>query len=269
MPTASPSFQDLFHQVFGALPRQGPGNRASAARALALCPDLPAYPAVLDLGCGVGGQTLHLAELTAGSILAIDRHPPFIDQLTATLTERGLTGRVRARAGDLADLGLPAASFDLIWSEGALYNLGIPRALAICRPLLRDGGYLAFTDCVWRVANPSAAARAVFAAEYPTMGRVEDVLALIGAGGFELVGHFTLPDAAWWEDFYTPMERQVRAMRERYRHDSAALAKLAEIGQEPDFHRRHGDAYAYEFFVARRSSKSGSIAGHEVKKDFG
>ena len=135
MTTASPSFQDLFHQVFRALPRQGPGNRASAARALALCPDLPAYPAVLDLGCGVGGQTLHLAALTAGSILAIDRHPPFIDQLTATLAERGLTGRVRARVGDLADLGLLAASFDLIWSGGPCTTWGFRgpwRSAATC-----------------------------------------------------------------------------------------------------------------------------------------
>ena len=172
MTTASPSFQDLFHQVFGALPRQGPGNRVCAARALALCRVLPPSPAVLDLGCGVGGHTLHLAELTAGSILAIDRHPPFIGHLTATLAERGLTGRVRARVGDLADLGLPAASFDLIWSEGALYNLGIPRALAICRPLLRYGGFLAFTDRVWRGAKPSAAVPGVFFADLSTKGGV-------------------------------------------------------------------------------------------------
>ena len=253
-PTDSPLFQDLFHQVFGALPRQGPGNRACAARALALCAGLPAHPEVLDLGCGLGAQTLHLAALTTGRILAIDRHAPFVDQLTATLAERGLSERVRARVGDLADLGLPPDCFDLVWSEGALYNLGIPWALAVCRPLLREGGYLAFTDAVWRVADPPAAAREVFAAEYPTMGRVEEVIALIGAAGFELMGHFTLSDEAWWEDFYTPMEHQVQALRERYRDYPAALAMLVEIGQEPDFHRRYGDCYAYEFFVARRST---------------
>ena len=265
MTAAGPLFQDLFHQVFAALPRQGPGNRACAARALALCREMHAQPEVLDLGCGLGGQTLHLAALTAGRILAIDRHAPFIAQLTATLAERGLSARVRARVGDLADLGLPPARFDLVWSEGALYNLGLPRALAVCRPLLRDGGYLAFTDAVWRVADPPAAAREVFAAEYPTMGRVEEVIARIGEAGFELMGHFTLPDEAWWEDFYTPMERQVQVLRERYRDDPAALAALVEIGQEPNFHRRHGDCYAYEFFVARRSPKPGQMAGQGVR----
>ena len=45
-------------EVFEALPRQGPGDRACAERALALCDELPATPRILDLGCGVGAQTM-------------------------------------------------------------------------------------------------------------------------------------------------------------------------------------------------------------------
>ena len=63
----------LFFELFASLPRQGPGNRACAVRALELCQGLPTSPDVLDLGCGTGGQTMHLAELTSGSIVAIDR----------------------------------------------------------------------------------------------------------------------------------------------------------------------------------------------------
>ena len=29
--------------------------------------------------------------------------------------------------------------------------------------------------------------------------------------GFSLVGHFSLPDEAWWDDFYTPMEHRIEA----------------------------------------------------------
>lgn len=49
---------------------------------------------MLDLGCGVGGQTLYLAELTAGSIVAIDNHAPSIERLQATIAERGFSQRV-------------------------------------------------------------------------------------------------------------------------------------------------------------------------------
>lgn len=247
-----PRFWPIFFELYESLPRQGPGNRACAARALALCRDLPPAPAVIDLGCGVGGQTLHLAELTSGTIVAVDSHAPSIERLRATVALRGLAERIRPMVGDMANPGLPPASFDLVWSEGALYNIGIENALRVCRGLLRPGGYLAFTDAVWRTENPSPEVKAGFEGDYPAMGRVPDVLAAIERGGFSLMGHFTLPDEAWWEDFYTPMEMRIEALRGKYKDDDEALAVLDQLAQEPEMHRRHSDDYAYAFFVVRR-----------------
>jgi SAM-dependent methyltransferase len=243
----------LFHEVFEALPRQGPGNRACTQRALALCIGLPPAPAVLDLGCGSGASTLHLAELTAGTIVAVDLHAPAIERLRATLAARGLTERVRALVGDMGRLDLPAGSFDLVWSEGALYQLGLDAALRVCHALLRPGGSLAFTDAVWRTADPPAEVRAAFVDDYPTMGQVPDVLAAIGRAGFVTVGHFTLPDEAWWDDFYTPMQQRIAALRAHHAGNREAVAALDLIAAEPEMHRRHSDCYAYECFVARRA----------------
>ena len=242
----------IFLEVYEHLPRQGPGNRACAARALSLCRGLPPAPAVLDLGCGIGGQTLQLAELTSGSVVAIDRHAPSIERLRAAVAARGLSDRIQAVVGDMACLGLPPGSFDLVWSEGALYNLGLPQALRTCHGLLRPGGYLAFTDAIWRQDDPPAEVRAAFEQDYPGMGRLEDDLAAIRAGGFELVGHFTLPDEAWWDDFYAPMLSRIAELRGRYAGDDEALVVLDQLAAEPEMHRRHGQCYAYEFFVARR-----------------
>jgi methylase of polypeptide subunit release factors len=74
-------FQEIFLAVFESLPRQGPGSRACAERALSFCHELPPSPAVLDTGCGTGAQTLHLSELTGGTITAIDSHAPSIERL--------------------------------------------------------------------------------------------------------------------------------------------------------------------------------------------
>ncbi len=247
----TPLFREIFFELYEGLPRQGPGNRACAARALGLCHDVPPAPAVLDLGCGVGGQTLHLAELTSGSIIALDSHAPNIERLQVTVAERGLGRRVRPLVGDMARSGLPPESFDLIWSEGALYNIGMKNALRICHELLRSGGYLAFTDAVWRKENPPPEVKASFE-DYPDMGWVRDVLATIENSDFSLVGHFTLPDEAWWDDFYTPMERRIEDLHGKYADDTEARAVLSLLAQEPEMHRRYADYYAYEFFVARR-----------------
>jgi SAM-dependent methyltransferase len=251
MNESPPRFWPIFFELYESLPRQGPGNRACAARALAFCRDLPPAAAVLDLGCGVGGQTLHLADLTSSSIVALDSHAANIERLRATVAVRGLAEWIQPVVGDMAEPGLPPASFDLVWSEGALYNIGIEKALHVCRVLLRAGGYLAFTDAVWRRDNPPSEVKASFDGDYPTMGRVPDVLAAIERSGFSLIGHFTLPDEAWWEDFYTPMEIRIDELRGKYEDDDEALAVLDQLAQEPEMHRRYSDYYAYEFFVAR------------------
>lgn len=250
-PSTPPLESALFFELFESLPRQGPGNRACAEQALSLCRALPAAPAVLDLGCGTGGQTLHLAELTGGTIIAMDSHAPSIERLRAKVAARGLADWVQPLVRDMAQPGLPPASFDLIWSEGAFYNLGLERALTLCRGLLRPGGYLAFTDAVWRKQNPPPEVEAIFG-DYPTMGRVEDALAVIDRAGLVRVGHFMMPDKAWWDDFYTPMERRIEQLRLEHGSDPAALRILDQLAEEPALHRRYADYYGYVFFVARR-----------------
>jgi SAM-dependent methyltransferase len=260
MPDLTPRFWEVFFEVYEALPRQGPGNRECAARALALCRDLPRSPAILDMGCGVGGQTLCLAELTSGTIVAIDNHAPWIERLGRTIAQRGLAGRVRPLVADMAQPNLPPASFDLIWSEGALYNIGLEPALGVCRSLLRPRGHLVFTDAVWRKENPPDDVRASFAQDYPQMGWTADVLRMLQGSGFELLGHFTLPDQAWWDDFYTPMLARVRELRGKHAGDAEALATLDLIDREAEMHRQHSEYYAYELFVGRRQDSPGLSA---------
>jgi len=247
-----PRYWPIFFELYESLPRQGPGSRACATKALGFCRDLPPTPAVLDLGCGVGGQTLHLAELTSGTIVAVDSHAPSIERLRATVAVRGLADRIRPLVGDMAAPGLPPASFDLVWSEGALYNIGLENALRVCHGLLRPGGYIAFTEAVWRKEDPPPEVKESFDLDYPTMGRVPDVLAAIERCGFSRIGHFTLPDEAWWDVVYTPMEIRMEELRRKYADDGAALAVLDKPAQEPAMHRRHSDYYAYVFFVVRR-----------------
>ena len=250
-------FWEIFFDVYEALPRQGPGNRDCAVRALRLCRGLPHSPVILDLGCGAGGQTLLLAELTPGSITAIDNHAPSIERLKERLAQQGLSHRVQAQVGDMAHPEQLPESFDLIWSEGAFYNIGIDNALRICRGLLRPGGYLAFTDAIWRKENPPPEVKASFD-DYPTMGWLKNIVSEIHCCEFDLIGHFTLPDKAWWDDFYTPMETRIAELRGKYTKDNEATAILDQIAEEPQMHRRYSNFYTYEFFVARRPLSPGS-----------
>ena len=250
----TPRAQSIFFEVFESIPRQGPGNLACTQRALGLCADLPPNPKILDLGCGAGTQTIHLSSLTEGTILAIDNHAPFIEQLRTKIETHGLSSRVEAQIADMSGLNIAPESLDLVWSEGALYKLGLDSAIPMCARLLHPGGYLTFTDAVWRHKAPPSDVQELFA-DYPTMGTVADICALIKAKGLKLIDHFDLPDEAWWDDFYHPMEQQLETLQVTYANDPEALAILSQIAEEPQLHRQNAHHYGYTFFVAQRVSR--------------
>jgi SAM-dependent methyltransferase len=252
MTTLSPRFWEVFFDVYDHLPRQGPGNKRSAQKALSQCNHLPSNPKILDMGCGVGGQTIQLSEITSGHITALDIHETSIKKLRNTIEEKGLTHRMMAIVADMAKPGLPARNFDLIWSEGALYSIGLRPALQVCYELLKPGGYLVFTDAIWRKENAPDEVRQGFELDYPTMGWLEDDLTLLDDLNFKIITHFTLPDEAWWDDFYTPMIERIAELRPKYASDAEATSILDQIACEPELHRKYAEFYAYEYFVVRR-----------------
>jgi SAM-dependent methyltransferase len=253
MSSATPRFWEVFFDVYEALPRQGPGDRASAARALELCGDLPPSPAILDMGCGAGATTLHLAGLSPGVIVALDNHAPFVRRLSRAVTEHALSDRIRPLIGDMGRPPFARGSFDLVHCEGALYFIGVERGLRLWRDMLKPHGHITFTEAVWRKADPPAELRESWAQECPRMTEVQENLTIVAGCGYETLGHFAVPGEAWWDHFYTPMEERIRFLRPKYQGDTEGIAALDLVAREVEMHRRYSDYYAYEFIVVRRT----------------
>ena len=243
----------LFFELFSGLPRQGPGTAAVTRRALGLVPDVGPATRVLDVGCGTGAQTLVLAESSPARIVAVDNHPPFVDELNRKARDRGLADRLEARVADMRELDFADGAFDLIWCEGAIYNVGVEAGLRDWRRLLRPGGHVAFTDACWRKPDPPAECAAFWNREYPAIRGTSALLKAVEACGYETVGHFPLPASAWWDDYYRPLQDNVTAFRRRY-HDAPDARELADQCQnEIDVWHAYSEFYGYEFVVLRRA----------------
>lgn len=245
----------MFFEVHRDLPREGPGDRASTLRALdaALAAPGALDPVdVLDVGCGPGMQTLHLAaRLTTARIVAVDLHQPFLAALADRAGDAGVTDRVTPVRADMARLPLAPQRFDLVWCEGAAYIVGVAQALESWWDLLRPGGVCAYTDAVWLKAEAPAAVRRFWQA-YPAMGDIDASRARLRENGWELLSDFVLPPAAWWDDYYRPMSERLDRLAQRHRDDPAAQAALADCRAEIELYQRYGDWYGYAFFVARK-----------------
>jgi SAM-dependent methyltransferase len=259
----------IFLDIQRGLPRQGPGDDASTLRALALCAELPARPDVLDIGCGPGMQTIALARALDGRITAGDLFQEYLEQLVETAVAAGVRDRIGQMRVDMVDLPFGRDSFDLIWSEGAAYILGFGEAFERWRYPLRSRGYLAVSELTWLVPDPPTEAAEFFADEYPAMTDVATNLATIEGNGYEVIDHFTLPDEAWWDHYYTPLEAKLPSLREKYAGDDEALELVAMAAREIDVRRRFGGSYGYEFFVARAldSETSGSEVADAMPAD--
>ncbi|MDP6377122.1 MAG: class I SAM-dependent methyltransferase [Pseudomonadales bacterium] len=239
-------------ELFNALPRQGPGSDLATASALAFAKYIPEHPRILDIGCGTGSQTLALARLTGGRITAVDISQAFLDTLARRAKNLGVASQVSTLRCSMDALDLPDDEFDLVWCEGAIYNVGFKRGLRALRRFLKPGGFLAVTELVWFTPDPPEPALRFWSAAYPPITTVDENVGYIEAAGYSLIHHFSLPASAWWDDYYGPLERQIEKLRSRQWPATEDLAFLDENQEEIELYRSYSECYGYEFFVMQK-----------------
>jgi len=129
---------EYFYELFEALPRGGPGDNKSTRRAFNTIPKHPEQPLILDIGCGPGVQSIELARLSKGRIIALDNHQTFLDKLIETAKRDALLDHIVPKNRSMLDMNFEENTFDIIWSEGALYFMGFRNGLRRCHQLLKN-----------------------------------------------------------------------------------------------------------------------------------
>jgi SAM-dependent methyltransferase len=98
---------------------------------------------VLDLGCGLGGKTVYLAESRAWQVTGLDLLPENVAAARKFAVRRGAP-EIDFLVGDAAALPHPAATFDLVVTSDTFEHFDRPReVLSEIVRVLRPGGLFA------------------------------------------------------------------------------------------------------------------------------
>ena len=246
----------LFWELHSGLPREGPGCDEATIDALKSITGLPPAPRILDIGCGPGMQTLVLARETRASITAIDTHQPFLDELSLRAARAGLADRIRTVNASMKALDFPDGSFDLVWSEGAIYIMGFANGLREWKRLLKANGAIAVTELSWIGSNIPDEAKRFWGEHYPSMTDVDGNLGILESTGYSLISHFVLPEHSWWDQYYAPLEERIQNLKTEYKDSGEAIQLLDDEQKAIDLYRRFSASFGYVFYIAR------SLGGH-------
>ncbi len=235
-----------FMKVCAGLDRWGPGSEVDTLKAWRCVPHPPKH--MLEIGCGRGIATTLLAQQSDAAITAVDSEPSALERLNERAQAMGVAESITPVLASMETLPFESASFDLIWSEGSAYSMGVEAAFAQWRHLLKSDGVLVLSDLVWLVEQPSAEVLAFWQKDYPDMTSVTDRLAQARAAGYEVLETFTL-SADSWQAYAGPLAARVADLRGSM-PDSQALTDLE---RELEIYQKLGE-FGYQIFVLKVSA---------------
>jgi ubiquinone/menaquinone biosynthesis C-methylase UbiE len=152
-------------------------------------------PHILDIGCGTGVPTLELARLCNGEITGIDIDQNVLNKLDNKIKKAGLSDRIKVFNRSIYETKFEDETFDIIWEEGVIHLLDFKKAIIECNRILKFNGFLISGEATnW----------------------VDKKLKHFSKFGFKLLKQIPWAQECWWNEYYTPLEKKINALRKKY-----------------------------------------------------
>ncbi len=234
--------------------RQGPGSERETLKAL----DFTGLSGInnlkiADIGCGSGGQTITLAQNLSAEITAVDLFPEFLDELNKKSEKLGLKGKIKTLHKSMDDLTFNNEEFDLLWSEGAIYNLGFKNGIQKWADFLKVSGYLAVSEITWITNSRPKEIEEFWMQEYPEIDIASNKIKILENNGFSLAGYFYLRKDSWIQNYYKPLEARFDNFLKRNNFSELAKKIVKENKTEIELYKKYNDYYSYGFYIAKKN----------------
>jgi SAM-dependent methyltransferase len=243
---------NLICEYFANVERQGPGSPEETLKALSFIDNLTSKSRIADLGCGIGGQTMVLAQNAPGQLTGLDLFPGFIDTFNRNAAQLALSHRVKGIVGSMDELPFEKESLDLIWSEGAIGNIGFTKGLNHWRDFLKKDGYIALTYESWFTDERPAEIEKFWLDAVPEMNTIGHNISVMLKAGYHLVAAFTLPETCWTDHYFEPCSKIQEAFLKQHAGNPAAEELIAEQRYEVELFRKYKEFYGYVFYIGKK-----------------
>ena len=234
--------------------RQGPGGDAETERAIDLaCLNRNAPLKIADIGCGTGASTLILARLLNAKITAVDFLQDFLDVLETRAQSEGVAEKITSLCASMDQLPFEEEAFDVIWSEGAIYNMGFKKGVADWKRYLKPGGLLIASEISWITDTRPSALQNHWDGEYPEIDTASAKIKVLEENGYSPTGYFVLPEHCWLDNYYEPMRSSFQKFLSRNGNSEEARAIVAAERHEIELYEKYNAHYSYGVYIARKS----------------
>ena len=141
---------------------------------------------VLNVGCGIGVGSAHIAKRYPCHVVGVDISEKMIEWSQRRAREEGIEAKVEFRTADVMDLPFEAGRFDVVFAESVLIFVeDKAQAIRECVRVTRPGGHVGLNEGYW-ITRPSPELLArVKVAVGPHVPTLEDWQALWDASGLK------------------------------------------------------------------------------------
>ena len=152
---------------------------------------------------------------------------------------------------DMQDIPQTFRGIDLLWSEGAAYNIGFPNALTTWASTLAPRGLVVVSELSWLTAQAPDEVKEFFRSGYPDMRSVQGNITVAKNAGYEVLAIHTIARQAWVDGYYDILRPRAKAL---LGHPDAAVRDFAaETMREINVFDRSEGSYGYVFYVLQRA----------------
>ncbi|MEE4255090.1 MAG: class I SAM-dependent methyltransferase [Desulfuromusa sp.] len=233
--------------------RQGPGGEIETRRALELAGLDHLRPLkIADIGCGTGASTIQLAKELNAEITAVDFLAEFLDELKSRAHVHGVADKITTLNSSMENLPFAEQEFDVIWSEGAIYNIGFEAGVSAWSRFLKPGGKLVVSEITWLSATRPQDLQAHWEREYPEVDVASAKIGILERHGYCPEAYFILPEHCWLDNYYRPMQIRFDDFLRQYGQSKEAVTIVEAEKSEIGLYEKNKAFYSYGVYVAKK-----------------